>query len=177
MKQSFSTAMCVMLCVVLTALAICIGAVRGWSGERNRTMKVFSQDGEIYALLDERAMDAANLAVVAARHLSRDNPSLLALQDARRVLISGSASLQEKAAADTRLSAVANELGQTLPNLASVQASARDQAYISTLTRTLSEGTTIATDYAERAGSFNQRITNSVTGHLAMLLGVDMLAQ
>lgn len=177
MKQSFSTAMCVLLCAVLIVLAVCIGSVRGWSGERERTLQAFTQGGEIYAQLEERAMDAANLAVVTARHLPKDDPSLQALQDARRVLISASSSLQDKANADANLSAAAAELGHALPELASVQASSRDQAYISSLTRTLAEGTTIAADYAERARSFNQRISNSITGDLAMLLGVDLLAQ
>lgn len=175
MKQTLSTALCVCLCLALVSLAVCIGAVRGWAGERERTLRAFSQGGEMFHQLDERAMDAANLAVVAARHLPKDDPSLTALQDARRVIISEHASMQDKADADAALCEAASRLARMLPELASVQASARDQAYISALTQTLAEASTLMADYTDCALSFQHRLSSSFTGRLAMALGVEPL--
>lgn len=177
MKQSFSTALCVCLAVILSVAAICVGAVRGWQGERTQTLNAFSDGGSVYVQLDERAMDAANLSVVAARHLPKDEPSLVALQDARRVLISTQSDLNAKADADAVLSNAAEALAQTLLALDSVQASPRDLAYITTLTRSLAEATTLAADYAEAARAFNQRLSSSLTGKLAMCFGIQALPE
>ena len=79
------------------------------------------------------------------------------------------------ARADAAISAAAAHLASLLPELPSVQASPRDQAYISTLTRTLSEDAGAADAFAAAVQDYNARLTGSLTGRLAMLLGVEPL--
>jgi len=177
MKTSLSTALCAALCVLLTVSALFVGAVRGWSGERDAALHALSAEGELYAQLQNRAMDAANLAVVAARHVPAEDGRLTQLTQLRRTLESGKSAVEELVQADGELTDLALVLGQELPQLASVQASARDQAYIATLTRTLGEQTGMAETYAARVEDFNDRLTSSLTGRLAMLLGVEALGQ
>lgn len=177
MKFSFSTLLCVLLCVALTACALCLGAVRGWNAEREEALGALSVQGELYPQLSIRAMDAANLAVVVSRHLAADDARLQQLRALRQTLESEKSTLEELAAADSALTALALRLSQELPQLSSVQASARDQTYISSLTRTLGEATDVAASYARQMEDYNDRLTSSLTGRLAMLLGVEALGE
>lgn len=177
MKTSLSTLLCAALCVILTACALCVGSVRGWRSERVAALNSLSSEGELHTQLQNRAMDAANLAVVVARHVSADDARLTKLAEIRRTLESGKSTIEDLAQADSELTSLALSIGQELPAAASVQASARDQAYIATLTRTLGEATGMADSYAARVEDYNDRLTSSLTGRLAMLLGVEALGQ
>lgn len=174
MKNTLSTILCVLLTIAMVAGAACIGAVRGWSSEREAALGTLSQSGAMAESLQARAMDAANLAVVAARHLT-DDADVAALRTAYETITDGKAPADEIARADAAISAAAASLAANLPGLTSVQASARDQVYISTLTRTLSESTGSASAYASAIEDYNARLTSSLTGKLAMLLGVEPL--
>ena len=92
-------------------------------------------------------MDAANLRVVAARHLDREDEDLAALTQVRKTLTDPEATVEELAAADAELTRLAARLQQELPQLASVQQSSRDQAYITTLTRTLLAAQSVTDSY------------------------------
>ena len=78
-------------------------------------------------------------------------------------------------AADAELTRLAARLQQELPQLASVQQSSRDQAYITTLTRTLLAAQSVTDSYNAQVESFNRRLEASLTGKLAQLLGVQPL--
>lgn len=170
MKHTLSTILCMLLAVALSVSAVCIGARKGWLHEREEALAV----GTDAASYETRAMDAANLHVVAARHLPAEDPLLAELLSVRTLLQSQSASSEEKAQADIALTAAAQKLAASLPELSSVQASARDQVYIAALTHTLTQGfDTVA--YAVSARDFNSRLTASLTGRLAMMLGVTLI--
>lgn len=175
MKNTLTTILSILCAVVLAAGAVCLGAYRGWSGERDEVLGLIGQDGELAQQLSDRAMDAANLAVVASRHLPEEDESLCALRACRDVLMT-SADASALAQADDQLTQLAASLRETLPALASVQASQRDQVYVSTLTRALSGGTSLSQTYAGKAADFNQRLGASLTGKLAALLGIEPIA-
>ena len=176
MKNTLTTILCILCAMVLAAVAVCLGAYRGWSSERDDALHTVSADGELASVLEERAMDAANLIVVASRHLPENDADLTSLKEVRAVLTDASATAADKTRADAQLTALAEKLAASLPLLDSVQGSARDQVYIATLTRTLSQGTDSAAAYAAAAQRFNDRLASSLTGRLAMLLGVEPLA-
>ncbi|MBE5804970.1 MAG: hypothetical protein E7316_10735 [Clostridiales bacterium] len=175
MKNSLSTFVCVLLTIALVAGAVCLGAVRGWNGERDAALNALSESGALGDELQIRAMDAANLAVVADRHLNGD-ADVAGLRKAYQIIAGGKASADELAQANADISAAAANLAEKLPELESVKASARDQMYISTLTRVLSESTGSSAAYSTAVEDYNARLSRSLTGKLAMLLGVQPLA-
>ena len=178
MKNNLTGALCVVLAVVLAAGAVCLGAYRGWSGERSQVLESLNREGDMAQSLQNRAMDAANLAVVASRHVKEGDEGYAdaaALREAYAAMTSGSADADAMVRADAAISAAAARLAVLLPELSSVQASPRDQAYISTLTRTLSEDAGAADAFAAAVQDYNARLTGSLTGRLAMLLGVESL--
>ena len=172
MKNILTTALAVLTAIVLTVGAVCLGAVNGWRSEREKALMPGKANAGIMELLDIRAMDAANLAVVASRHLPEDDKQLLLLKEAQSVLKKGSGSVQELAAMDELITDIAADFSKTLPELASVKASQRDQVYITMLTRTLAEGQSAAALFRSAADDFNTRLNANLTGKLAMLLGV-----
>lgn len=173
MKNTLTTILCLLLSAVLAVGAVCLGARNSWLKEREKAISTFSGD-ESTDSFENRAMDTANLYVVAARHLPADNPLLTALQECRATLQSTAASSAEKAQADITLTATAQALASTLEVESSVHASVRDQVYITTLTRTLTQGRDAAA-YALSAQDFNRRLQESLTGKLAMMLGVPVI--
>lgn len=175
MKNTLTNILCVVLVAAMVVVAVGIGAVRGWNNQREEALSALSEAGELGASLQVRAMDAANLAVVAARHLTND-ADVAALRAAYDTICGSKSAPDQLAAADEAISAAAASLAQKLPGLATVQASARDKAYISSLTRTLSETSGASTAYAAIMEDYNTRLASSPTGRLAMLLGVSPLA-
>jgi len=175
MKNTLSTVIAVILCVLLVAAALCLGTVRGWSSERETALSALMEGGEMHTLLENRAMDAVNLSVVAARHLPADDETLLALQSASSLMLSGKAGAEELMLADDTITDAALRLAGELPSLSSVQASTRDKAYVSMLTATLGKKTGLTHTYTKLVEDFNHRLTTSLTGKVAMLLGVTPL--
>lgn len=168
MKNTLLSVICWVCCAALVIGAIGLGAVRGWRQER---AKALSPDAVAEAI-EERAMDAANLLVVASRHLPEDDERLTELRALRATLTDASGTADALLAADAALTDLAGRLGRELPLLPSVQASARDQAYVSALTQTLTYRSAGEDVYRARAERFNERLTGSLSGKLAMLLGV-----
>lgn len=175
MGKRASSALCLALTVALVLAAVALGAYRGWSGERRQALETFTENTALRDYLEERSMDAANLRVVAARHLDREDEDLAALTQVRKTLTDPEATVKELAAADAELTRLAARLQQELPQLASVQQSSRDQAYITTLTRTLLAAQSVTDSYNAQVESFNRRLEASLTGKLAQLLGVQPL--
>ena len=175
MKNILTTALAILAAIVLTAFAVCIGSVNGWRGERDEALSFDSHNADLTALVDTRAMDAANLAVVAARHLPEDDKFLTILRDARDVILSGKADMASVLHADAAITDAAAQLARSLPTLATVQAAPRDTVYISMLTSTLTSGQSAASLFEGVASNFNSRMQSSLTGRLAMLLGVNPL--
>lgn len=173
MKQTLLNILCGILCAALIIGAVCIGAVRGWEQERANTLRTLST-GELAASLEERVMDAANLIVVVSRHLDPADERLTRLQELY-VTLSSQASADALVQADAELSTLISRLEQELPELASIQASARDQAYISTLSRSLRETPDFSEAYAIIVRNFNNQLINSPTGWIARLLGVQTI--
>lgn len=175
MKISLKNILFALLCVALLGVALCSGAVRGWSADRDEVLAALTSDGSMRTQLEYRGMDAANLAVVAARHLPADHADLVALRQASQTLLSGTQDVTTLLEADAIITDVAFRFASELPLMASVQASERDQAYITLLTSSLGKKSSLTHSYTLLVEDFNQQLTTSLTGKLAMLLGVDPL--
>ncbi|MBE5796859.1 MAG: hypothetical protein E7327_05700 [Clostridiales bacterium] len=175
MKNKLSTVASILLCILLAAAAVCIGAVRGWSQERSEVLSALEADGEMYTLLENRAMDAANLCVVAARHLPEDDEQLLNLRAASSLMLSGNIAPEQLLLADQTITDTAIRFADELPQLDSVQSSKRDRAYVSMLTGALQKKTSLSYQYGLAVEDFNLRLRSELTGRLAMLLGVAPL--
>lgn len=175
MKISLSKILFTLLCALLLITALCTGAVRGWSAERNEILSSLTGEGEMRQQLEYRGMDAANLCVVASRHLPEDDADLVALRQASQTLLSGSTDVHVLLAADEQITVIALRFAESLPQLPSVQASGRDKTYIATLTSSLGRKSSLNHSYTLMVEDYNDRLSSSPTGWLARLLGVDPL--
>lgn len=175
MKIRLSTILSIALCVLLCAGALCMGAVRGWGAERDEALSALTAGGEMRTLLEYRGMDAANLAVVAARHLPADDAQLTALRKASSTLLSGTEDAEIILQADAVITDVALRFSEELPALPSVQQSSRDKTYVTMLSSQLGKKSGLTHTYAQLVEEYNQRLESSLTGRLAMLLGVSPL--
>lgn len=175
MKNKLSNIPFALLCAVILLAALGIGAVRGWSADRAEVLAALTQEGEMRTQLEYRGMDAANLAVVAARHLPADDADLIALRNASAVLLSGTEDPEAILSADAVITRIALQFAQELPLLPSMQASSRDQAYVTMLTSALGRKNGLTHSYTLLVEDFNTKLTTSLTGRVAMLLGVDPL--
>ncbi|MBR4082013.1 MAG: hypothetical protein IKK21_09545 [Clostridia bacterium] len=177
MKQTLISVLTVLLAVALAAGAVCLGAVRGWTSERGEAAALLSDTGSLREALSERMMDAANLLVVVSRHLPQEDEGLTALRNALTTCRSETAQAQDIIGADREITRLAAQWAESLPLLDSVKSSARDQAYITSLTRVLAEDSNVTGRYQSQSAAFNERMNGSLTGQLAMLLGVEPLPQ
>jgi len=173
MKNKLSTILSILVCAVFVAAAVCVGTYRGWSHEREEALAALSSEGGLHSLLETRALDAANLAIVAARHLPESNADLRSLRETASLLLSGQADLEQLMLADEAITEVAQRFASELPGLRTVQDSQRDRAYISVLTSALSRNTSLQQNCGQLVEDFNQRLNGSLMGRLAMLLGVE----
>lgn len=168
MKITLSHIVSILICLVLVAAAVCIGAVRGWSSERD------GLQSDMNALLEIRAMDAANLCVVAARHVPGD-ADLVRLQAASALLLGNSGSFEERTAADEVITEAALALTNRLASMPTVQSNKRDSGYVAMFTDVLNVRSSLARKLGPEVSDFNNRLSGDLTGKLAMLLGVSTL--
>lgn len=173
MKNTLSTLLCILLVIAMVAGAVCIGAVRGWSGEREAVLADASGKGASAEWLQYRAMDAANLAVVASRHFDND-PDVAALRSAYDTIIHANGNPYAVAQADAAITQAAINLAAKFTQL-DLPEHDRDYVYMSTLTRALSEYSSSLDNYTNAIVDYNQRLEESLTGKLAMALGVKPL--
>ena len=75
----------------------------------------------MHTSLQHRGYDAANLAVVAARHLPADDGVLAALREGSRTLLSGTEDMALLLSADDEVTNAAMRLADSLPALSTVQ--------------------------------------------------------
>lgn len=163
----------VLLFVLAIAIVLCIGAVRGWSGERADIVAMLEQGGELRELAEKRAMDAHNLGVIAARYLPAEDEDLLALEQASQAILNGLDDAADLLRADDALTAAALRLAERLPSMPDVTASSRDSAYIGALTTALNRKSGVSLSYQQLADNFNSRLSSTLMGSLADLLGTD----
>lgn len=175
MKNKLSNVLFALLCAGILLAALGIGAVRGWSADRTEVLAALTRGGEMRMQLEYRGMDAANLAVVAARHLPADDADLTALRQASSVLLSDTEDAEAILAADAAITRIALDFAQELPLLPSIQASSRDQAYVTSLTGALGKKNGLTHSYTLLVEDFNRKLATSLTGKVAMLLGVSPL--
>ena len=153
-----------------------MGAYQGWNEDRMAVQSALTAEGEMRTQLENRAMDAANLAVVAARHLEADNKDLAALRSASASLLASNGEAAAILQADAVITDVALRFAEELPGLPTVQASGRDKTYVSMLTSLLGKKRGLTHTYTLLVEDFNQRLEASLTGKLARLLGVAPLS-
>lgn len=174
MKIRLSTVLSILLCLVLCFAAVCIGAYRGWHAERQEILTSLTEGGELYEQLQHRGMDAANLAVVAARHLPPDDRTLSALRQASDMLLSDN-DPNLYLEADIIITDASCELAQRLPEIPSFQQSERDRTYVAMLAGPLSVQSSLSRTYTQLAEDYNRRLDSSLTGRLAMFLSITPL--
>lgn len=175
MKNKLSVALSVLVCAVLILAALGIGAVKGWKQERTDVTGALQSGGELYSLRQTRAMDALNLLAVAERHLPADDSDLTSLREAAEVLRSAETDPLRLQEADEVISAVTERFADRLPAIESVKARKRDADYVAALSASLSRDKGLSVRYARSAEDFNSRLSSSLMGKLAQLLGVDPL--
>lgn len=175
MKIRFTTILSIVCCLLLCAAALCVGAYRGWSQEREAALSALTSEGGMREQLEHRAMDAANLAVVAARHLPADDADLNSLRKASVTLLSGTEDGRLIMQADEVITGVALRFSEELAALPSVQSSSRDKTYVAMLTSKLGKKSGLTNSYALLVKDYNQRLETSLSGRIAMLLGIAPL--
>lgn len=175
MKITLNNILFALLCAALLLVAVALGSVRGWNADRQEVLNALAAEGELSTQREHRGMDAANLAVVAARHLPADDADLLALRSASATLMSVTVDVEALQAADAVITDVALRFADTLPLLPTMQASPRDTTYLTMLTASLDRRSSLSHGYTLMVEAFNQELTTSLSGKLAMLLGVDPL--
>lgn len=169
MKLRSGAAFLLMICLIL--FSVCLGAYRGWSDERAQVEESLSG---LESMIAGRVECAWNVWAVAKRHLPETDEDILRMNEARDIL-SGSASLSEKAAADAWLSESAARVLEKLSSLPSVQQDSRDLMYAeSYLPQMLSESEerTASSRYNAAAAQFNLQLQESFSGAIAHFLGV-----
>ena len=176
MRRTLSSILTVVLCAVLLLGAVCVGSWRSWARKRDAAVDFLNTDVQLTELAQTRLMDGANLAVVAARHLPAGDAELTALQDAVRGLYDEHTA-RELLAQEQTVTAAAAAIIRRLGQLPSVQESSRDQAYLTGLSASLSGESRAQAVLTAFCDDFNSRMSASLTGRLALLLGVKPLGE
>lgn len=171
MRRKSTAIAALLLMLVLLASALGIGAYKGWAEEYRQ---VLDAQSSLVDMLTACREVAYNIATVAKRHISPDDPLLQSIRESLQVLESGE-SLPRKAAANQRLAADAQQVLTKLESLSSVQNDERDSMYVENLLPQALEQSaqwTQETLYNQRALSFNKGLQGSFSGMIARLLGV-----
>lgn len=164
----------VVLVILFICAALCVGSLRGWARERDKAAELLASS-DLAQVVETRAMDAMNLAVVAKRHLPATDDDVVKLSESAEMMLHSDSDMRTRVVFDDTLVKAAANLSERLPVLESVRASARDQAYITTLTRSLMSGDSSLDAYNKITREFNARMEASPTGKLALLLGLKPL--
>lgn len=176
MKEKLSSVFSMALCVVLVCAAIAVGVRGGWMDERNSITALAGQ----YQLVDDAADDALNnfviscynLSVVAARHLPADDPRIADLQNVYRD-VAYDDDLAKAVVSSCKAVEASHSLAEELPAMESVKNNAADMYYVTKLTRETAEAPGgIVSVAADKIAAFNKKLSGSLMGRLASLLGV-----
>lgn len=171
MKLRASAAFFLMVLMVL--FSVTYGAYRGWNEEQALVRE--TRDG-LESMLKARVESAYNVLTVAGRHLPQDHPAVMQLRSARDTL-EGKYTLSEKAAANEELTRAAGEVLSLLMATESVKNDSRDRMYAENYLPQMlaqSEEKTAGAQYNIAAAQFNERLSQSFSGKIASLLGIEM---
>ena len=161
------------LMILMVLFGVVFGAYRGWNEERAMVEETWAG---LESMLQARVESAYNVLTVAGRHLPQDHEAVVRLRNARDTL-EGENSLSEKAAANEELTRAAKDVLALLVETPSVQQDSRDRMYAeSYLPQMLaqSEEKTAGAQYNIAAAQFNERLSASLSGKIASLLGIEM---
>ena len=158
------------LMLLLVVASLFIGALRGYQQEK---AQVESTLGSLETVFSSRVETGNNILTVAERHLPREDALITAVKQDLQALTSNSP-FPERAKANDSLEQNARALLSALQGTASVQADSRDLGYVTGLLPQALDQSAQWSDaryYNEAAEAFNNRLSGSFAGTLAMLLG------
>lgn len=162
----------VVLCVFLVAFSFVYGALKGWQQDAASVESTYSS---LQGQLDTRVETAANILIVASRHLPADAPEVIALRSARDVLASP-APLEEKEQANESMTRSAEQVLAALSLCDTVQSDPRDKMYVdSMLPQMLRESAayTAKSAYNTAVQDFNTRYRqNPISAFIAAQFGI-----
>ncbi|HSK67985.1 MAG TPA: hypothetical protein VLA21_01855 [Candidatus Limnocylindria bacterium] len=175
MKRSSAAVLGVLVLLAFAAASLAYGAYKGYGAEKARVESALTSLDATYSA---RVETGNNILTVARRHAASDHPLLAAVRDEVTAL-SASGPRPQKAQANARLEESARALLKELEALPSVRQDARDYAYVTgLLPQALDQSAqwADAAKYNEAAAAFNQRLTGTLAGRLARLLGISEAA-
>jgi hypothetical protein len=175
MKNTGRTYLCLLIALALVLGSLAWGARKGWQAQAQELQKMYEQEGGLQNLLELRAADASNLLAVARRYLDKQDDRLQSVTNARDVLHSSSASLNEKYDANQSLTEAMGALSQALRNQKSLQDDTKDWNYVVSLVKALEvydDGDAVNV-YNNAAREYNKNLQQSFSGWFAMLMGAD----
>lgn len=174
MKFRLPLPLCIAICAVLVLGGLVYGSVGGLTDSRARVEALLTADGGLEETLFNRGCDARNLLVIAGRYLPEDGDAA-ALREAADVLQSA-APIEEKRAADARLTEAAQALAERVRAAEGFPSRPDDENNLRiVLERDLGlkdSSSAAAKDYNTAAQGFNARLAEPVNGFLPRLLGV-----
>lgn len=172
MKGKARLVLALLAMLVMMAAAFGIGAYKGFYAEKVQVELALSSLSDLMATRIEMGQ---NLLVVARRHLETKD-SLLAQVQQDLAALDDYDSLDAMDQANQNLSLHSKELLAKLEGLQSVKNDQRDLGYVTGLLPRgfeLSAKWADASSYNEAARAFNQRLTGTIGGRLARVLGVE----
>lgn len=173
MKPRLSIGVCVLISLVLVLVGLGYGTYGGFVNDRKLATDLLESDSGFKGVVAYRGADGLNLCVVAERHLTADS-DVAALRQLSRKLSDGKDDMEKTTAWNQELDGLVSAVSQKLRQSPSFQQSTRDQRYLSMLENdfaSLSKSSVIET-YNSAAQDFNNSLTGTPMGKLAMLLGV-----
>ncbi len=175
-KKNFKFVLCILVALVLFIGGIFIGAYKGWKEEFQKLEIIAQEKGNLKEALGIYLADVNNLLVVAHRHLPKEEKTLTSLEGGKK-LLSKSSSLKEDKEAFQQLPSQVTALSQKLKQSPTFANSQRDQIYLSTLEKDLSflQYSAQTSTYNIAAADFNQRISHSFSGQIALRLGLSLV--
>lgn len=173
MKLKLSTGVSILICLVLIVAGLGLGAVRGFSKERENVTSLLEGDSGLMDVLMYRGADGLNLCAVAQRHIA-GSEELAGLESISRSLLASGGTLAEKQELDAQLDASVSAVVTLLENTDSYRANVRDQGYISMLKSDLAglNNQSFYSEYSVAADAFNQKLQNTLFGKIAGFFGV-----
>lgn len=175
MKNKASGALSILLCAVLVLVGLCVGCTRSWTADRDKALADLGKNEQLVQALSERGMDAANLAVVVARHLDASDADLVSLRKVSETLMNPGRKFAEAIAADRQLTDLAASLARRLPDL-----EGRDKDYMVTLTGRISAAsvaTVFSADLDQACDAFDKKLTSWPIKMIAQLFGAQTMRQ
>ncbi len=157
--------------LVLVASALSIGAVRGYRDEKAQVESALTSLDKVFG---SRVETGNNLLTVARRHLSGEDPMLLAVERDVKAL-SEKALWPKKMEANLQLEKDAGALLKALEARPSVREDSRDLGYVTGLLPQALDQSAQWADagrYNEMSAAYNERLRGSFSGWLARFFGV-----